>query len=67
MQRQIKVTISPLGNPTIEAENFNGVGCEAATKGLEDALTGGTLSFDRALKPEWNNADQEQEQHVTRW
>lgn len=67
MQRQIKIKIDPLGNPTVEADGFNGVGCEAATKPIEDALSGGAGGFDRVLKPEWNNSDTEQEQHVTRW
>lgn len=37
----IKVSIAPDGKPTIEAEGFQGVGCKAATKPIEDALGNG--------------------------
>jgi hypothetical protein len=62
-QRQIKIKIDPLGNPVIEAVGFNGMGCEAATAGLEQALSGGG-GLNRTLKPEaYNAADTAQEQH----
>jgi hypothetical protein len=35
----IKITIDPTGKPTIEAEGFHGIGCAAATKPIEDALS----------------------------
>lgn len=54
--KRIHVTIDPLGNPKIEAVGFNGVGCAEATKGLEEALAGGS-GFDRVLKPEWSNPE----------
>lgn len=63
--RKIKVTISPLGVPTVEAIGFNGVGCEAATKGIEQALAGGG-GVERTFKPEWANygsAEEENQQH----
>ena len=37
----INVTINPQGLPKIEAEGFQGVGCKAATKPIEDALSNG--------------------------
>lgn len=50
--RSITVTISPMGNPVVEASGFNGVGCEAATKALEEALGGTATIPDRSFKPE---------------
>jgi len=59
MQKQIKMTISPVGQPKIEAIGFNGQGCESATKGLEQALGGGLVA-DREFKPEYANLDETQ-------
>jgi Protein of unknown function (DUF2997) len=61
MNKQIKIKIDPLGNSSVEAVGFNGAGCEAATKGIEDALAGGK-GFSRVLKPEWSNPNTEEEQ-----
>lgn len=38
MSHRIIVRVSPSGNITVEAAGFNGKGCEAATKAIEDAL-----------------------------
>ena len=38
MSRRIHVRVSPFGEITVEAEGFQGKGCEAATKAIEDAL-----------------------------
>ena len=38
MSRKIHVRVSPNGEITVEAEGFQGKGCEAATKAIEDAL-----------------------------
>ena len=38
MSRKIHVRVSPFGEITVEAEGFQGKGCEAATKAIEDAL-----------------------------
>ena len=38
MSRRILVRVNPSGNITVEAAGFNGKGCEAATKAIEDAL-----------------------------
>lgn len=35
----IRITIDKTGKPTIEADGFHGVGCTAATKPIEDALS----------------------------
>ena len=37
-RRKILVRVSPFGETTVEAEGFQGKGCEAATKAIEDAL-----------------------------
>jgi hypothetical protein len=66
-QRKIKIVIDAMGNPKIEAENFNGIGCEEATKGIEQALAAGNGSYDRVLKPEWYNqgtTDTNEQEHV---
>lgn len=38
MSRRILVKVSPTGDLTVEAEGFQGKGCEAATRALEEAL-----------------------------
>lgn len=38
--KQIRVTIKPDGTTTVDAENFQGVGCKAATEALALAVTG---------------------------
>lgn len=38
MSRRILVKVSPIGEITVEAEGFQGKGCEAATKAIEEAL-----------------------------
>ena len=38
MRHRIHVRISAAGEITVEADGFNGKGCEAATKAIEDAL-----------------------------
>lgn len=59
MQKRITVKIDPMGNSTVEANGYNGVGCEAATSALEGALAGGK-GFSRVLKPEWQNPAHEE-------
>lgn len=38
MSRRIHVKVSPTGEITVEADGFQGKGCEAATKAIEEAL-----------------------------
>ena len=38
MSSRILVKVSPVGEITVEAEGFQGKGCEAATKAIEEAL-----------------------------
>ena len=38
MSRKIHVRVSPSGEITVEADGFQGNGCEAATKAIEEAL-----------------------------
>ena len=65
--KEIKVSIDPMGNPKIEAVGFAGQGCEAATKSIEDALKAGDGKMERVLKPEFAATDTTQQQHVRSW
>jgi hypothetical protein len=38
VSRRILVKVSPFGGITVEADGFQGKGCEAATKAIEEAL-----------------------------
>ena len=38
MSRRIHVRVSPIGEITVEADGFQGKGCEAATQAIEQAL-----------------------------
>lgn len=60
--RRIHVKVSPVGEITVEAEGFQGKGCEAATKAIEEAL-GKTKQ--RTRKPDFwrqNNRQSNQQQ-----
>ena len=50
--KQIKITISPMGNPKVEALGFVGASCDAATKPIEDMLAGKGGGH-REMKPEY--------------
>jgi len=50
VSRRILVRVSPAGEITVEADGFQGNGCEAATKAIEEALGHGTA---RTRKPEF--------------
>ena len=50
MSRRIHVRVSPDGDITVEAEGFQGKGCEAATKAIEGALGKSTR---RVRKPHY--------------
>jgi hypothetical protein len=49
MSRRILVRVAPDGALTVEAEGFQGKGCEAATQAIEQALG---ERVERTLKPE---------------
>jgi hypothetical protein len=54
VSRRIIVRVSPTGGITVEAECFQGKGCEAATKAIEEALG---KPKERARKPDyWRQA-----------
>ena len=56
--RRIHVRVSPIGEITVEAEGFQGKGCEAATKAIEEAL-GKTRA--RTRKPDfWRQSNRHQ-------
>jgi hypothetical protein len=63
MHKQIKVTISPLGMPLIEAQGFAGTSCTNATKAIEGAL-GADLNAGVTVT-EFKSEYYEQEQSLT--
>jgi hypothetical protein len=61
-RRRIHVRVSPNGELTVEAHGFQGQGCEAATKAIEEALG---KPGERTRKPDYwrrsnRNANQQQ-------
>jgi len=63
--RRIKITISPLGEATVDAIGFAGESCKEATKALENALAGGIEDLEVIYKPEWNEIEDEHVVHET--
>ena len=63
--RRIKITISPLGEATVDAMGFAGQGCKEATKVLEEALASSTEGMEVIHKPEWNETESEHVVHET--
>jgi hypothetical protein len=63
MSRRILVRVSPFGEIIVEAEGFQGKGCEAATKAIEDALGKPRA---RTRKPDFwrQNQGQQNQQHL---
>ena len=60
MSRRIHVRISPFGEITVEAEGFQGKGCEAATKAIEQALG---KYRERTRKPDyWRHTNRQSNQ-----
>ncbi len=60
MSRRILVRISTQGDIVVEAEGFQGKGCEAATKAIEEALG---KSTGRISKPDfWRQSQHQQNQ-----
>ncbi len=58
MSRRIHVRVSPFGEITVEADGFQGKGCEAATKAIEEALGKPRA---RTRKPDfWRQNNQQQ-------
>lgn len=60
MIRRIHVRISPTGETRVEADGFQGKGCEAATKAIEQALG---RSTGRSFKPEHRQTKVSTRQH----
>ena len=59
MSRSIEIIVSPHGDISIDAVNFKGADCEAATQFLEEAL--GTVG-DRKRKPEYHQRQNTRQQ-----
>ncbi len=53
MKRTIEVSVSPIGDISIEGIGFKGADCEAATKYLEEAL--GVVAT-KVKKPEYHQS-----------
>ena len=60
MSRKIHVRVTPTGEITVEAEGFQGKGCEAATKAIEDALG---KPRERTRKPDFWRQSQRHQNH----
>lgn len=60
MSRKIHVRISTAGEITVEAEGFQGKGCEAATKAIEEALG---QPETRTRKPEYWRQQTQRKNH----
>lgn len=55
--KTIKITIDPVGKPTVEANGFVGTECASKTKPIEDALKKGSDDVVTEHKPEYNEID----------
>ena len=60
MSRRILVRVSPTGGITVEADGFQGKGCEAATKAIEEALG---KPRERTRKPDFWRQTNRQNNH----
>lgn len=60
MSRRIHVRVSPIGEITVEADGFQGKGCEAATKAIEEALG---KPRERTRKPDFWRQSQSHQNH----
>lgn len=52
MAKQVVIDITPAGSVKVEAQGFNGVGCDKATEMIEVAI-GGAGSKKKTRKPEY--------------
>ena len=59
--RTIEITVSPMGNISIDSIGFKGADCEKATKFLEEAL--GTIGT-RTKKPEYHQRQGNRRQQI---
>lgn len=60
-QKIIKISVSPIGKPKIEAVGFHGVGCTDATAAIEAALAGSDAPVKREFKTEWYESEAQTE------
>ena len=59
-RRRIHVCVSPQGDVTVEADGFEGSGCEAATHAIESALG---QAKQRTRKPQFWKRPQQRIEH----
>ena len=52
MAKQVVIDITPAGSVKVEAQGFNGVGCDKATEMIEIAI-GGAGAKKKTKKPEY--------------
>jgi hypothetical protein len=60
VSRRILVRVSAIGELTVEAEGFQGRGCEAATQAIEDSLG---KPRERTRKPDFWRQSQHHQNH----
>jgi hypothetical protein len=60
VSRRILVRVSAIGELTVEADGFQGKGCEAATQAIEDALG---KPRERTRKPDFWRQSQRHQNH----
>lgn len=65
--KTIKITVSPLGKPSVEAVGFNGVGCTEATANIEKALAGSNEPTTRVMKPEYYETEEVEQTQGMKW
>jgi len=58
---KIKISIDPLGNPSIEGIGFHGQECFEKMKPIEDVLSGSNAKVETNLKPEANMLEESTE------
>lgn len=51
MPKEIVISVTPAGSTTVDAQGFQGCGCEEATEQIELVLGGGVVKKER--KPEY--------------
>lgn len=64
---KITVTLPNVGNPVIETEGFKGSACEEATRKIIKSFGTGSASVSTEYKPEWNEAEDQQEEEMQSW
>ena len=59
MNKQIKITIGPMGEFKHEVFGMKGAKCVDATKFLDQAMAAGDGEMTQVMKPEWHETENE--------